>query len=133
MWGAAAERRARAPRAGAERRHGLEQAMGQDEHRHDNVFGDGRLVAEHVANGHALRHRVEIEQVDPGRHRLQEAQLWRRRKPGAPDMTDDDFGICQQRGKMRRVAFIVEDRGFERHCDLGENARRDGGGEMAEK
>jgi hypothetical protein len=51
----------------------IEQAIGQDEHRHDHVFGDCRLVAEHVANRHALRYRVEIEQVEAGSYRSQEA------------------------------------------------------------
>jgi hypothetical protein len=46
MRAAAAKLRARDPRAHAERHHGLEQAMGQREHRHDDVFGDCRLVAE---------------------------------------------------------------------------------------
>jgi len=66
----AAERRVSAPRGCAERRHGVEEAMGQDEHRHDDVFGDRRFVAEHVAHGDPLRHSAEIEQVEPGRHRL---------------------------------------------------------------
>src|SRR5438105_5687695 len=48
-------------------------------------------------------------------------------------MTDDDLRLRQQRGKLRRVAFIVEDRAFERRLDLGENSRRDRRGEMAEK
>jgi hypothetical protein len=33
----------------------------------------------------------------------------RGRKPRAPDMTDHDLGIRQQRGKLRRIAIIVED------------------------
>jgi hypothetical protein len=48
-------------------------------------------------------------------------------------MPDHDLRLSEQRGKLRRIALIVEDRGFERCLDLGENARRDGGGEMAEK
>jgi hypothetical protein len=48
-------------------------------------------------------------------------------------MTDHDLGIRQQRGKVFHIALIVEDRAFERRLDLDENARRDGGGEMAEK
>ena len=90
-------------------------------------------MAEHVANRHPLRYRVEIEQVDPGRYRLQEAQLWGGRKPGAPDMTDDDFRLGQQRGKMRRIALIGEYLGFQRRLHFGEDAWRDRGGEMAEK
>jgi hypothetical protein len=48
-------------------------------------------------------------------------------------MTDHDFRIRQQRGKVFRIALIVEDRGFERRLDFGENPRRDRGGEMAKK
>jgi hypothetical protein len=69
----AAERRVRSPRGRAERRHGVEEAMGQNEHRHNDVFGDRRLVAELIANCDPLRHRVEIEEVEPSRHRLQKA------------------------------------------------------------
>src|SRR5205807_10383405 len=55
----------------------------------------------------------------------------RKRRP--PDMPDDDLRFRQQRGKMLRIALIIEDRGFQRGLDLGENARRDASGEMAEK
>src|SRR5882757_4604975 len=48
-------------------------------------------------------------------------------------MTDHDLRIRQQRGKLRRIVLIVEDRGLQRRLDLGENPRRDRGGEMAEK
>ena len=57
MRGAAAELRARDPRAHAESHHGLEQAMGQNEHRHEDVFCDRRLMTEDVANGDPFRHR----------------------------------------------------------------------------
>ena len=130
---AAAELRARHPRARAERRHGFEQAMGQGEHRHDDVFGDRRLMTEHVANGDPFRHRFGVEEVEPGRYRLQQAKARRGREPRPPDMTDHDLRIGQQRGKLRRIALIIEDRGFERRLHLGENPRRDRGGEMAEK
>jgi hypothetical protein len=36
-------------------------------------------------------------------------------------------------GKLRRIALIIEDRRLKRRLELGENARRDGGSEMAEK
>jgi len=49
MRAVAAKLWARDPRARAERRHRLEQAMSQDQHRRDDVFGDRRFVAEHVA------------------------------------------------------------------------------------
>ena len=107
--------------------------MGEGEHRHDDVFGDRRFVAEHVANGDAFRHRFGVEKVEPGRHRLQQAKARRGREARAPDMADHNLRIRQQRGKLRRVALIVEDRGFERHLQLGENPRRDRGGEMTEK
>jgi hypothetical protein len=48
-------------------------------------------------------------------------------------MTDHNFRFRQQWGKVFRITLIVEDRGFERRCDLGENPRRDRGREMAEK
>ena len=50
-----------------------------------------------------------------------------------PDVVDDDLGIRRQRGKLGRIALIVEDRGLQRRPHLGENSRRDPGGEMAEK
>src|SRR5215472_15938935 len=48
-------------------------------------------------------------------------------------MPDHDLRVCQQWGKMFRITLIVEDRGLQRRLDLGENARRDRGGEIAEK
>jgi hypothetical protein len=48
-------------------------------------------------------------------------------------MTDHDLRIRQQRGKLLRVALIVEDRGLQRRLHLGENPRRDRGGKMAKK
>jgi len=43
---------------------------------------------------------------------------------------DDRYPLSR---KMRRVGFVVEDRGLKRRLHLGEDARRDRGGEMAEK
>ena len=48
-------------------------------------------------------------------------------------MTDDDLRLGEQRGEVRRVAIIVENRVFQRRLDFGENSRRDAGGEMAEE
>ena len=48
-------------------------------------------------------------------------------------MPDDDLRFRQQWSKMLRIALIIEDRGFQRGLDLGENPRRDAGSEMAEK
>src|SRR5262245_29749478 len=48
-------------------------------------------------------------------------------------MADDDLRVAKQWGKLRRVALIAEDRAFQRRLDLGENPRRDAGGEIAEK
>jgi hypothetical protein len=48
-------------------------------------------------------------------------------------MADYDFRIRQQRGKMRRVTFIVEDVRLKRRFQLREDARSDARGEMAEK
>ena len=48
-------------------------------------------------------------------------------------MADDDLRLAQQRGKLRGVALIVEDRAFQRRLDLGKYPRSDTGGEMAEK
>ena len=107
--------------------------MGQHKHRHDDVFGDRRLVAEHVANGDPFWHRGGIEEVETGRHRLQQAKARRGREPRAPDMTDHDLRIRQQRGKLFYIALIVEDRGVQRRLHLGENSRPDRGGEMAKK
>ena len=125
MRRAATKLRTRDPRACAERRHRFEQAMGQHKHRHDDVFGDRRLVAEHVANGDPFWHRGGIEEVETGRHRLQQAKARRGREPRAPDMTDHDLRIRQQRGKLFYIALIVEDRGVQRRLHLGENSRSD--------
>jgi len=86
-----------------------------------------------LQNGDPFRHRFGVVEVEPGRHRLQQAKARRGRKRGPPDVTDHDLGIRQQWGKLRRIALIVEDRRLQWRPDLGENARRDGGGEMAEK
>src|SRR5262249_47688902 len=89
--------------------------------------------AKHVINGDPFRHRFCVEEVEPGRHRLQQTKTQRRRKRRPPDMPDNDLRVRQQRDKMRDVALIVEDRRFQRRLDLGENSRRDRRGEMAEK
>jgi hypothetical protein len=49
-------------------------------------------------------------------------------------MSDHDLGFGQQRSKLRRIALIVEDRGFERRltsarirgATVGQNARETG-------
>jgi hypothetical protein len=69
--------------------------MGQNEHGHDDVFGNRRFMAKHVANCHSLRHCAGVEEIESGRHRLQQAQARRGRKPGAPDMADNDFRLRQ--------------------------------------
>src|SRR5206468_2223456 len=69
----AAELLARTPGPVPERRHRVEQPMHQDEHRHDHILGDSRLVAEYVADRYPLRHRIEIDLVEAGCHRLQQA------------------------------------------------------------
>jgi hypothetical protein len=48
-------------------------------------------------------------------------------------VADHDLCLAQQRGKLRRIALVVEDRRHDRRLDLGENARRDASGKMAEK
>ena len=48
-------------------------------------------------------------------------------------MPDDDLGFREQRGKMLRIALIIEDRRFHRGLHLGENPRRDGGAKVTEK
>jgi hypothetical protein len=88
--------------------------VGQDQHRHDDVFGHCRLVAEHVANGDALWHRGSIEEIEPGGYRLQQAKARRGREPRPPNMANDDFRTRQQRGKMSRIGLIIEDRGLQR-------------------
>src|SRR5580700_7104036 len=62
------------------------------------------LGGEHVANRDPLRHRGGVEEIEPGRHRLQQAKARRGRK----------LRIRQQRGKLFYVALIVEDRGAAR-------------------
>src|SRR5260370_41722297 len=107
--------------------------MGKDEQRHDDVFGHCRLMAEHVANGGALWPRGGIEEVQRGGYRLQQAKARRGREPRPANMTNDDLRTRQQRGKMRRIGLLVEDRGLQRRLHLGENAWRDGGGKMCKK
>jgi hypothetical protein len=85
--------------------------MGQSQHRHDDVFGDRRLMAEHVANRDALRHRFGIEKVQPRRDRLQQAKTRCRRKRGPPDMPDHNLRFRQQRRKLSRIALVSKDRG----------------------
>ena len=84
VGGTAAKLRACDPRASTERRHCLEQAMSQGQHGHDDVFGYGRLMAKHVADGDPFRHRPGVEEIEAGRHRLQQAQARRGWKSGAP-------------------------------------------------
>jgi hypothetical protein len=69
--------------------------MGQDEHGHDHVFGDRRVVTEHVANRDAFWHRLGVEEIEPGRHGLQQANARRGRKRTPPDMPDDDLRFRQ--------------------------------------
>jgi hypothetical protein len=90
-------------------------------------------MVEYVANRDPFRHRGGVEEIEPGRHGLQQAQARRRRKSGAPDMPDHDLGFRQQRGEMSRIALIIEDRSFQRRRRFGENSRRDGRGKMAGK
>ena len=54
-------------------------------------------------------------------------------RQGLQPCIDHYLRIGQQRGKLRCVALVVEDGGFERRLDLGEDPRRDRGGEMAKK
>jgi hypothetical protein len=54
--------------------------MGQNEHSHDDVFGDGRVVTEHIANRHPLWHRLGVEEIEPGCHGLQQAKARRGRE-----------------------------------------------------
>jgi hypothetical protein len=105
----AAKLRARDPGPSTERRHRFEQAVGENEHCHDDLFGDRPLVAEHVANRDAFRDRLSVEEVEPGRHGLQQAQARRGRERGSPDMRDDDLRFRRQRGKMFRIGLIIED------------------------
>jgi hypothetical protein len=74
--------------------------------------GDGRFMAEYVAYRDPFRHRSGVEEVEPGRHGLQQAQARRGRKCGAPYMTDHHLGIREQGAKLRSIAVIVEDRAF---------------------
>ena len=64
--------------------------------------------AEHVANRHSFRHRFGGDEIEPGRHRLQQAKARRGRKPGTPDMTDDDLRLRQQRGEMIRITLMIQ-------------------------
>jgi hypothetical protein len=105
----AAKLRARDPGPSTERRHRLEQAMGQNKHRHDDVFGNRWLVAEHVANRDALGDCLGVEEVESGRHGLQQAKARRGRERGPPDMPDDDLRFREQRRKVFRIALIIED------------------------
>src|SRR5260370_40429767 len=107
--------------------------MGKDEQRHDEVCGYCRLMAEHVGNGDALWHRGGIEEIEPGGYRLQQARARRGREPRPPNMTNDDLRTRQQRGKMRRIGLIVEDRALQRRLHLGENGWRDGSGKIVKK
>ena len=90
-------------------------------------------MTEYVANRHAFRDRFGIEEVEPGRHRLQQAKARRGRERTPPDMPDNNFRFREQRGKMLCITFVIEDRCFERGLHLGENPRRDGGSKVTEK
>src|SRR5262249_6884044 len=107
--------------------------MRQDEHRHDDVFGYCRLVSEDVADRDPLRQRAGIDQVKSCRGRLEQAEPWRRREAGAPDMTNYDLGVGQQPTKLPYIAFILEYLCLQGRFHLGKNARGNGCGEMAEK
>src|SRR4051794_2725016 len=48
-------------------------------------------------------------------------------------MTHHDLRLGEQRGNMRRVRLIVEDRSLQRRLHFGENSRCDASGKMAEK
>ena len=114
------------PRTCAERRHGLEQAVRQDQHCHDDVFGDCRLMAEHVANVTPFGTAPVSSRSSPAATDCSRRSFGAGGNPAPPDMPDDDFRICQQRGKMRGVALIVEDRALKRRLHLGEDRARKG-------
>ena len=80
--------------------------MRQNEHCHDDMFGDHRLVSEYVADRDPFWQRTGIDQVKSCRDRLQQAQPRRRREAGAPNMTNHDLGVGQQRSKLLRIALI---------------------------
>jgi hypothetical protein len=60
--------------------------------------------AEYVADCDSFWQRTGIDQVKSCRDRLYQAQPWRRREAGAPNMTNHDLGVSQQRGKLLYIA-----------------------------
>ena len=63
------------------------------EHRADRVFGNGDLVAVHVADDAAARQMLEIDPLGARARALQQAQFRRRRIAGAIDAGDHHLGV----------------------------------------
>jgi hypothetical protein len=91
----------------------LEQPVPPREHHHDNVFGNRALVTERVAYRDPGRQCCELDQLDPGRDRLHQFDLRRRRIVGAPVVADQDFGIGRSLPQPCAVDRVVEDLDFE--------------------
>src|SRR5215472_6950279 len=125
---------ARRPRAAlAELAGNLEEAVMQRQHRHDHKFGDRRLVAERVAHRAAPWQRGHIEQLDPGRHRLDKAKTRRRRVIGHPPVAHQDVGVLRRVGQQRTINRIVENDAVERRRQLVLDAGMGVGGDIAEE
>src|SRR5215831_8650956 len=131
MWGPPAKCRARDPGSRTESRHGLEQAVGQNEHRHDGVLGDSRLMAEHVAKSSRLSGpprsrggRARPPPIAAGEGAARAGTNVARVCPTMISASASNGARCS------RITLVIEDRCFPRGLHLGENARRDGGSKV---
>ncbi len=62
------------------------------QHRRKHILGDPELVLEDVADRDALRHRREVDLIEPGDDQLDQPQLRHRRHPPVERERDQHLG-----------------------------------------
>src|SRR6266566_6804367 len=85
------------------------EAVAPDQHDHQDVFRDRRLVAEGVAHRDLAWQGGKVDQLDAGSNRLHQLDARRRRVVGAPVIGDEDVGIGCSFGGTRQLLRISKD------------------------
>ena len=111
----------------------LEQPVVQRQPGHDYVFGDRGFVAEGVAHRCAFRQRGEVEQFDPGRHRLHQADARRRRILRPPMIADQDIRLGRNTRRAQQLLRVDENCALQVWRQLILNPDIGVGGDIAEK
>src|SRR5271167_2914585 len=109
------------------------EAVAPDQHDHQDVFGDRRLVAEGVAHRNPGRQGDEFDQLDAGGDRLDQLHTGRRRVFGAPDICDQDVGRRCDLGRSPQLLRIAEDFDTQTRRQAVPDAASGVGRDVAEK